>query len=181
MKRDVTPLPKPSKPSRALLVTYRVAVALVLALIGALAVGSLYAFVRPPNSGPLFYLGRQGDRAGGHAGQGGGLGDWTRGERVNVFTGMGMLRVPLAGESPATVVLSISFPYPADDMAFAEELASRVGEFRSTAIAYFSSFDRDELLRLDEALARNEILSRFNALLRLGRIEELYFTDLAIL
>ena len=152
---------------------YRVAVTLVLALLGVLAVGSLYAFVRPPNSGPLFYIGRQDG--------GTGSGGWADGAQVGVFSGIGRLRIPLAGQPPATVVLSISFPYPADDQPFAEELATRVGDFRSITVDYFSTLRREDVAGLDTSVMAGEILARYNALLRLGRIRELYFTDLIII
>ncbi|MCL2191924.1 MAG: flagellar basal body protein FliL [Treponema sp.] len=170
MKREITPTQKHPK---GLLVVYRIAVMLVLILLGVLAVGSLYAFVRPPNSGPLFYIGRQD--------HGTSFNNWTDDTPVSIFSGIGRLRIPLAGQSAATVVLSISFPYPADDQSFAEELATRVGDFRSIATEYFTALRREDVARLDEAMTKNEILARYNALLRLGRIRELYFTDLIII
>jgi len=178
MKHDITPQRKPRETSKGLLVMYRTAVTLVLVLFGVLAVGSLYALMRPSDSGPLLYLGRQGDHA---VGQGSGSGGWRDSGPVGVFSGIGRLRIPLAGVPPATVVLSLSFSYPADDLFFAEELATRVGEFRSIAVGYFSSFSREDIARLDETQARNEILARYNALLHLGRIETLYFTDLLVI
>ena len=184
------PQARERQPPRALRAAYRAALVLVFALVGALAVGSLYALARPADSAPLFYLGRQGGGAG-PGGAGAAAGGWAGGGIAmgggagsgpeSVFAGIGTLRAPLAGQPPATVVLSLSFPYPAGDMAFAEELATRVGELRSIAVGYFSSLRREEIARLDETAAKNEILARYNALLRLGRIETLYFTDLVIL
>jgi len=172
MRQEITPAPKTSK---GLLAVYRAAVILTLVLVGILITGSLYALVRPSGSAPLFYLGRQ-DNAQGV--QRSGFTDWTD---VNIFSGIGRLRIPLAGQPPATVVLSLSFPYPANDTFFAEELATRIGEFRSIAVGYFSALDRDAVASLDENRAKNEILALYNAMLHLGRIEELYFTDLIIL
>ncbi|MCL2127730.1 MAG: flagellar basal body protein FliL, partial [Treponema sp.] len=102
------------------------------------------------------------------------------GGAVSVFSGIGTLRIPAAGQQAATVILSISFPYPADDLPFTEELASRIGEFRSIATGYFASLSREQIARLDENEAKSEILKRYNALLRLGKIETLYFSDLMI-
>lgn len=182
MKRETIPVLKPPKSMKGLRAVYRAAVIVVFALVVVLAAGSLFALMRPPNSEPLFYLGGQGARARGQSGgQASGFNDWAGGSHVNVFTGIGRLRVPLVGQPPATVVLSLSFPYPADDLPFAEELATRVSDFRSIAVEYFSSFSREELAMLDEATTRSEILARYNAMLRLGRIEELYFTDLIVL
>jgi len=156
-------------PSRGQLIVYRVIVALILALMVVLITGSLYAVFRAPDSGPLFRIGGEQRREGPvPAGP------------VNVFSGIGRLRIPLAGESAAMIILSISFPYPAEDRAFAEELASRIGDFRSIASLYFASLSPDKISNLDEAAAKAEILERYNALLRLGRIETLYFGDLMV-
>jgi len=164
MKRIITPT------SKGLLIVYRVIVALILALAVVLITGSLYAVFRAPNSEPLFRIGG---------------GEQHREEPVpagpvNVFSGIGRLRIPLAGESAATIILSVSFPYPADDRPFAEELASRIGDFRSIASLYFASLSPEKITNLDEAAAKAEILERYNALLRLGRIETLYFGDLMV-
>ena len=174
--------PKTSEPqSTGLKAVYRAVVALVFALVVALVVGSLYAVVRPADSGPLFRIGGQGASSGiGDDGiHGDEQGGWS--DFLNVFTGIGRLRIPLSGQPPTTVILSLSFPYPPGDVSFAEELATRVGEFRSIATDYFAAFSGTDIAGLDETTAKNEILSRYNAILRLGRIEELYFTDLIIL
>jgi flagellar basal body-associated protein FliL len=98
---------------------------------------------------------------------------------VRVFNGIGRLRIPLSNSS--TLILSIAFPYPADDHVFAEELAARIGDFRTIASDYFSSLPEEKLIYLDEDAAKAEILKRWNARLRLGRIETLYFSDLLVL
>jgi len=79
------------------------------------------------------------------------------------------------------IIISISFPYKADDRPFTEELASNLGKFRSIATNYFANLPRDSLSRLDEEQAKAEILRQYNALLRLGRIETLYFGDLMVM
>ena len=170
MKREIVP------PSKGRLVTYRIIIALLIALVVILVSGSLYALIRPAGSGPLFRIGGSGG-----GGQGGAGYHNEAGGPVGVFSGIGRLRVPAAGEPPATVIVSISFPYPVDDRPFTEELASRIGEFRSIAIGYFASLPREKMIRLDDDLAKAEILKRYNALLRLGRIETLYFNDLMII
>jgi len=167
MKREITPL------SGRLLIVYRVLVALALALAVVLITGSLYALFRSPNSGPLFRIGAAGGKQGGHSPE-------TGAALPNVFSGIGRLRIPLAGEPAAAVVLSISFPYSADDRPFAEELASHIGDFRSIAAEYFASLPREKAVNLNEEAAKAGILERYNAALRLGRIETLYFGDLII-
>ena len=165
MKRIINPS------SKGLLIVYRIIVALILALAVVLITGTLYALFRAPDSGPLFRIGGGGEQRGVEPAPAG---------PVNVFAGIGRLRIPLAGESAATIILSISFPYPADDRPFAEELASRIGDFRSIASLYFASLSPEKITNLDEAAAKAEILERYNALLRLGRIETLYFGDLMV-
>jgi flagellar basal body-associated protein FliL len=46
---------------------------------------------------------------------------------------------------------------------------------------YFGSLDGGSLERIDEEAAKAEILRRCNALLRLGKIEALYFYDLMLI
>jgi flagellar basal body-associated protein FliL len=169
----IDPLKLSTKPlSGGLLIAYRIAVALVLVLAVALVGGSLYAILRGPDSGPLFRIGKTGGEV-----QNGQIMSF---EAVNVFSGIGRLRIPLEGEPPGTLILSISFPYPAEDRPFAEELASRIGDFRSIATLYFGSLPPEKTARLDEAAAKAEILERYNKLLRLGRIETLFFGDLMV-
>jgi len=98
---------------------------------------------------------------------------------VRVFSGMGQLRIPLVNSS--VMLLSISFPYPADDITFSEELAARINDFRQIAIDYFSSLPENEIIQINEDEAKREILRRYNNSLSLGRIETLYFTGLNII
>ena len=152
---------------------YRVVVAVILALAVVLISGSLYAVFRSPDSPPLFRIGGNGgEQSGGDAASAG---------EVSVFSGIGRLRIPLAGEASATIIIAISFPYPANDRAFAEELASRIGDFRSIATEYFSALSPEKANALNESAAKAEILGRYNALLRLGKIETLYFGDLMVI
>jgi flagellar basal body-associated protein FliL len=78
------------------------------------------------------------------------------------------------------VIFSITFPYDPEDRVFAEELASRIRDFRQAALEYFGSFPAEELRSLDEDEIKTELLRRYNALLRLGRIEVLYISDFMI-
>ncbi|GHV95532.1 flagellar basal body protein FliL [Spirochaetia bacterium] len=169
MKRILSPK------SRGPLILYRFMVLLVLVLIVFLIAGTIYSFFRSPGSSPLFRLGSSG------AGQADSA--VSAGDAVNVFTGIGRLRIPLAGGaagSGGTLILSIAFPYPPGDRAFTEELASRIGDFRAIAIEYFSSLPAEKLVNLDEDAAKAEILRRYNTSLRLGKIAALYFNDLMI-
>jgi len=67
------------------------------------------------------------------------------------------------------------------NLVFTEELAAKIGDFRVIAAGYFSALPIEQITQIDEETAKREILRRFNENLRLGRITELYFTDLMIL
>ncbi|MCL2138532.1 MAG: flagellar basal body-associated FliL family protein [Treponema sp.] len=162
-------------PSKKKLYFYRAGIILLLLIAVVLAAGSLFALFRPPNAEPLIRIGSAADDA---AVQG--INTVQNSGTTEIFSGLGRIRIPLSGENPGSAVLSVSFPYPAGDIAFSEELASRIGSFRSIITAYFSSLTGDEVQTLDENKAKTEILKQFNALLLLGRIESIYFTDLRV-
>jgi flagellar basal body-associated protein FliL len=106
-------------------------------------------------------------------------GDLTQGEDIRVFSGIGRLRIPLVNSSVLT--LSIAFPYQASDIAFTEELAGKINQFKTIAIDYFTALPEDQIIQINEETAKSEILSRFNSILRLGRISALYFNDMMVL
>jgi flagellar basal body-associated protein FliL len=97
------------------------------------------------------------------------------------FTGIGTIRVSTADTPPGMAVLFVSFIYYPEDKAFSEELALRVKDFRQIIVDYFSSFPASELRSLDEENIKSELLLRFNSILRLGKIEALYFGDFMII
>jgi flagellar basal body-associated protein FliL len=140
--------------------------AAVLALI--LLAGTLYALVfRPGSPEPP---GRAGENGPAQSVPGGGI-----------FTGIGRIRAATAGPNPATVILSVTFPYPSNDKPFTEELASQIVNFRNAAHEYFASLSTEELRRKDDASIKAEILRRYNRLLRLGQIETLYFNEYLVI
>jgi flagellar basal body-associated protein FliL len=98
-----------------------------------------------------------------------------------VFTGIGRIRAATAGPQSATVILSVTFPYPPGDRPFTEELASQTANFRTAAREYFASLSTEELRGRDEASIKAEILRRYNGLLRLGQIETLYFNEYLVI
>ena len=103
------------------------------------------------------------------------------GEEGQTFTGIGRIRVSTADENPGMVILFVSFAYYPADKAFSEELALRVQEFRQMITDYLGSFSVSELQVLSEDSLKKELLHRFNAILRLGQIETLYFSDFMIM
>ena len=136
-----------------------------------LTIGTIYAFVRPSGAEPLFRLGKTAETPSRET-------TAPTGE-TRVFSGLGRLRIPLANSS--TLILSIAFPYSADDAAFAEELAAKIGDFRAAANSYFSTLPAERLIQFDEDVIKQELLRRLNENLRLGRISELYFSDFMII
>jgi flagellar basal body-associated protein FliL len=139
-----------------------VLIALVLIILG----GTFYAVIRGP----------AGESGAGTEAPGGSP------EAVAFFTGLGRLRIPVRGEnSRVAVVLSLVFPYPAEDRPFAEELAGKVSLLRRIVQDYFASLSPAQLAPLDENKTKAELLRRFNAELRLGSIEVLFFNDFMIL
>ena len=108
-------------------------------------------------------------------------------EEGQIFTGIGLLRVstadqksPLADPQPGMVILFVSFIYNPNDKAFFEELVLRVRDFREIIVDYLGSFLVSELQMMNEESIKTELLHRFNAVLRLGQIESLYFSDFMI-
>jgi flagellar basal body-associated protein FliL len=94
-----------------------------------------------------------------------------------IFTGLGRLRCPTAGPNTALVILQPSFPYFPGDRPFSEELVSRLRDLRSLTAAYFAALSPEDIRRKGETLIKEELLAKYNALLRLGRIETLYFNE----
>jgi hypothetical protein len=102
-----------------------------------------------------------------------------------IFTGMGRLRIQLAAqagsENGCTAVITVVFPYDDSDRAFVEELAHNIGKFRGITADYFESLPADSPLLTNEQTLKADLLSRYNNLLRLGRIDTLYFSEYMII
>jgi flagellar basal body-associated protein FliL len=98
-----------------------------------------------------------------------------------VFTGLGRLRCPTAGSSPAMVILQAAFPYFPGDRPFSEELVSRIRDFRSLTAGYFAALSPEELRVKGEDEVKVELLAQYNALLRLGQITTLYFNEFMLI
>jgi flagellar basal body-associated protein FliL len=171
MKREVFTTGK-------LLNTYRVLLLILMFLILLLACGTLYAMLRSPKAGPIFRIGRAGKISTIPA-----VNSAVLNEESNVFNGIGRLRIPLVNENLAsvTLIISIAFPYPPGDRSFTEELASKITNFRQITNDYFSALPPSSYMNLNMDDAKTELLKRYNAVLRLGKIGTLFFTDFMIL
>jgi flagellar basal body-associated protein FliL len=153
------------QPSRAALTVYRVLLAVAFALLAALLAGTVYGLVkkalRPADIPPEESAVESAEAA-----------------AENMFSGIGTIRVSTAPDGnapPETLIVSVVFPYDSTDRPFSEELVSRIEDFKRLTAEYLGSFTAEELQDIN-AINR-ELLSRYNALLRLGQIRELYFLD----
>ena len=97
------------------------------------------------------------------------------------FTGIGRIRISTADPQPGMVILFVSFIYYPDDKVFSEELVLKIKDLREIIIDYIGSFSVEELQKQEEENIKHELLRRFNAVLRLGQIETLYFSDFMII
>jgi flagellar basal body-associated protein FliL len=159
--------------SGKLFIVFRILLLLLLIMVLMIAAGGIYAILRSPESGPLFRLGKT--RAD--------VNNTEPHAETSVFNGIGRLRIPVAGtgaSSAATMIVSIAFPYPPGDRPYTEELASKIVNFRSISYDYFSSLPAGALINFNEEIAKTDLLRHFNEILRLGKIESLYFNDLLI-
>jgi flagellar basal body-associated protein FliL len=177
--REIIPDPKNAarearrtRQPRRLLVLYRILWVTVFLLLALILGGTLYALV--------FKGGRQ-DPAPRDGPGTASAGTEAAGPGTAIFTGLGRLRFPAAGPGGGIIVLSAAFPYDPADRPFSEELASRVRILREITAGYLGSLGPEELNTAGETLLKQELLSRYNAALRLGRIDTLYFYDFMII
>jgi flagellar basal body-associated protein FliL len=97
------------------------------------------------------------------------------------FTGIGRIRISTADPQPGMVILFVSFVYNPGDKLFSEELVLKIKDFREIITDYIGSFSVEELQKQEEENIKLELLRRFNAVLRLGQIETLYFSDFMVI
>ena len=97
------------------------------------------------------------------------------------FSGIGQIRVSTADYQPGMVIIFVSFYFDPNNIGFSEELVLRIRDFREIISGFFSTFTLNELSQLDEDDIKTELLHRFNAILRLGKIETLFFIDYLII
>ena len=110
-------------------------------------------------------------------------------EQINVlpeiggqtFTGIGRIRIPTADPQPGMVILFVSFIYNPEDKVFSEELVYKIRDFREIIEDYIGSYTVEDLQNQEEENIKHELLRRFNAVLRLGQIETLYFSDFMLI
>lgn len=97
--------------------------------------------------------------------------------QTGVFDGIGRIRGKTADQPAAVVIVDIAFPFDASDRQFREELTQKRGELRAAATAFFSTRRAQELSPANESAVKAALRDTLNALLSLGRIEQLYFSQ----
>jgi flagellar basal body-associated protein FliL len=137
------------------------------ALIVLLLIGTIIGLIRSRNAEPVLVIG------------GSSRTEAAKDDDIRVYSGLERLRIPLSNSS--TLLLSVAFPYSANDVPFTEELAAKIDDFKAIIMEYFSSLSAENANQINEEAVKQEILRRFNANLRLGRIDTLYFSDMNIL
>ena len=147
-------------------IVFTALVSIAGALILLLLVGTIFGIARPRHAEPILTLGNPQQVV-------------IQSDDIRIFSALGRQRIPL-GES-SVLIISITFPYAADDIAFTEELVVKIDDMRGIASDYFSSLSAENMFQIDEEAAKREILRRFNANLRLGRIAVLYFSDMMVI
>ena len=104
----------------------------------------------------------------------------TEAGQTGVFDGVGRIRGKTADQPAAIVIVDIAFPFDASDRQFREELTQKRGELRAAATAFFSTRHAQELSPANESAVKAALRDTLNALLSLGRIEQLYFSQFHI-
>jgi len=145
------------RPPQAIELLYRALLVIVAALVLVLIAGTIYGLTKRGKT----------------PGQSALTGPVSEG----VFSGLGTMRIPTADPEPETLLISIAFPYNKDDGPFSEELASRLSSFKTATTDYLGAFTADELSALDMDTVNRELLTRYNSVLRLGQIKELYILE----
>ena len=94
---------------------------------------------------------------------------------------LGQVRAKSADPRPAVIAAKISFPYPAAASRFKEELDAKAPALRAAAVNFFSSKKAADLVPATEGATKAGLLGAFNALLSLGKLEEVWLSDFAVL
>jgi len=99
----------------------------------------------------------------------------------NVFTAIGTIRASTRDSPPSVVVATISFPYPADDPAFAEELEKKTSALKTAAMSWFSERKAADLVPAYSGSVKTGLRDSFNALLSLGKVDEIWLSDFSVI
>ncbi len=96
-----------------------------------------------------------------------------------IYDAIGRVRARTA--DGAIAVAAVAFAYDEGDRPFAEELRLKRAELKAAAEAFFASRRSDELAGSAEASLKAGLRDQLNARLTLGRIGELYLSELQLI
>ncbi|MDR2072368.1 MAG: flagellar basal body protein FliL [Spirochaetaceae bacterium] len=151
------------RPPQGMWILYRVLVGILIIVVAILLGGTVYGLIRKGTRPAEEALAVSASETGT--------------EESGIFSGLGTMRIATADPEPETLIISLAFPYDKTDRSFSEELASRISAFKSVTEEYLGAFTAAELAVLDEAALNAELLSRYNAILRLGQIKKLFILE----
>ena len=97
-----------------------------------------------------------------------------------VYTGLGTLRAASRDKPPAIILATPSFPYPAGDRAFGEELDSKQEALRQAVIKWLSTKTAEELSPAFEAATKAGIRDALNGILDLGEVDTIWLSDFSV-
>ncbi len=149
-----------------LAVVYKTLIIILFIVIGILLVGTFYGIIRSKsNIQPINLTQNKKDES----------------SSISYFSGIGRIRATTHAPEPATVIVTIVFPYNKEDTPFVEELIQHIADFRQITIDFFSSYTAKELQSFTEEKIKQKLLAQYNDLFRLGKIHDLYFNEYFII
>ena len=98
-----------------------------------------------------------------------------------VYSRIGTIRAATRDEHAAVVAASIVFPYEAQNRAFKVELDDKASRLRDECVRFFSEKSAEELHPAFEGALKTGLRDRLNAMLSLGKIREIWFSDFAVI
>ncbi|GAB1432430.1 hypothetical protein MASR2M29_10550 [Spirochaetota bacterium] len=96
-----------------------------------------------------------------------------------VFDELGRIRTK--SMDGAIIVVDISFPYDDKERQFFEELHNSRSKLKAEAVDFFSSKQSEELNGATEGVIKAALRDRLNAILSLGTIDTLYFSEFSVI
>lgn len=99
---------------------------------------------------------------------------------TKVFSGLGTIRASSRDKVAAVILATPSFPYPAGDRAFADELDSKKDALREAVRKYLASRTAEELSPAFEAATKAGIREAINGVLDLGEADTIWLSDFSV-
>lgn len=97
------------------------------------------------------------------------------------YAALGQIRARTEGNDSSMVIISVAFPYNSADKPFSEELTARMEQFRGLTTDYFEGKNSDDIKKMSDSALKTALLDTYNSQLRLGKIDNLLFTDYVLI